>query len=218
MIISETLKELVANRMYAVRVPFQELYTTVYVFISEGKAAIIDSATYPSDIDNYVLPALGALGIKNEEVKYLLLTHSHSDHIGGFARLRELFPSAIPAAPFGLMDCGKSVVVSDKDVIGGLCVVSLPGHTENSVGYLDTESKALMSGDCIQLAGVGKYTKGVTLYDEYIASMDKLLSMDIDMIAAAHDYVPLGSTANGKKEVREYICLAKKLAKGCTRG
>ena len=94
-----------------------------------------------------------------------------------------------------------------------LMAVSLPGHTKNSVGYLDLRSKTLLSGDCLQLKGIGKYRNGIPYPNEYIASVQKLQHMQIDRIVAAHDYDPLGSVASGPLAVEEYLNLCLSIAR-----
>ncbi len=200
--------------LFRILIPFEgDVTTTVYVVLCDGGVALIDSATYPSDVDNYIIPALEELKIPIESVKHLLLTHNHGDHAGGAERLlekaekadlRASFPSSLPRfSPLG-----------DGEIIGGrLQTVSLPGHTEHSVGFLDLRTKTLLSGDCLQLEGVGKYRNGIGYPALYIESCEKLKKMNISRIVTAHEYDPLGSIANGEGEVKEYLDLCIEIAK-----
>ncbi|MBQ9806743.1 MAG: MBL fold metallo-hydrolase [Clostridia bacterium] len=191
--------------LYRLLIPFEDLTTTVYIVKSDFGAAIIDSATYPSDVDGYILPALDALCLEHNEIKYLLLTHEHGDHAGGVGRLSERFPKAPVRASFDHA-LQKEVPLSDGEVLlDRLQVISLPGHTKNSVGYLDIPTKTLLSGDCLQLRGIGKYRNGVRYPELYIQSIEKLKHKEIDRIIAAHEYDPLGSVAEGKCEVGAYL-------------
>ena len=185
----------------------------IYTVITEEGVCLIDSATYPSDIDTYVIPALSLLGIGDDRVKYLCLTHSHSDHKGGFDRLCERYPKGVPAASFNIKGREKALLLYDKDLLlSHIEAVLLPGHTKDALAYFDKRSKTLLSGDCIQLAGVGKYTHGVVFRSEYISSMERLKDMDIETVVAAHEYEPLGSIARGKDKVLEYLDTAIALA------
>ena len=191
--------------LYRIKVPFQDLNTTVYVAVYGDGVAIIDSATYPSDAVNYVIPALTELGIDRSRVKYILLTHRHGDHSGGAYALSAYFSTAMVGAihPMNLENYFR--IKDGDEFLGGLRVVSLPGHTEDCVGYLDTRTNTLLSGDCLQLKGVGKYRNGVSDRVAYAGSVNKLMSMDIDRIVAAHEYDPLGSIAEGREGVRNYL-------------
>ena len=198
------LAEYIDLGLYRLRIPFEELYTTVYFVISGQGCAVIDSGTYPSDVEEYILPALSELGVCKDDVKLLLLTHDHGDHAGGIVTLSGYFPDAKIGACFT-----KRVDFSplaDGDVLlGRLQAVHLFGHTKNSVGYYDLETKTLLSGDCLQLGGVGKYTNGIGYADLYRASIEKLRSMDVLRIVAAHDYEPLGAIADGREDVKRYL-------------
>jgi glyoxylase-like metal-dependent hydrolase (beta-lactamase superfamily II) len=105
-----------------------------------------------------------------------------------------------------------------EKLLGCLQVVSLPGHTKNSVGFLDLRSKTLLSGDCLQLKGIGKYRNGISRPAEYIQSIKRLQEMDIECIVAAHEYDPLGSIADGKAEVSQYLELCLQIAQEIEKG
>ena len=55
--------EALGEGLFRILVPFEDLTTTVYVVDRAGEVLLIDCATYPTDVDDYVLPALSALGI-----------------------------------------------------------------------------------------------------------------------------------------------------------
>ncbi len=63
----------------------------------------------------------------------------------------------------------------------------------------------MLSGDCLQLDGVGEYRNGVGYLDLYKASIVRLKNMDIKRIVAAHEFDPLGSVAEGEEEVQVYL-------------
>lgn len=199
--------------LFRILIPFDgDVTTTVYVVLFEDGVVLIDSATYPTDVDNYIIPALDELKIPIESVKYLLLTHNHGDHAGGAKRLLEVAESATIRASF-VFDSPKFSPLTDGDMIGDrLQVVSLPGHTNHSVGFLDLKTNTLLSGDCLQLEGVGKYRNGIGYPSLYIESCEKLKKMNISRIVTAHEYDPLGSIANGKDEVEKYLDLCIKIA------
>lgn len=196
--------------LYRLRIPFEELNTTVYLALSDGGAALIDAASDEGDVVNYILPALEKLGIPLEAIKLLLLTHSHGDHAGGLSALRKMIPRAKVRSmtPFALPSF--SLLQDGEVLLGRLKVIHLPGHTEESCGYYDLQTRTLLSGDCLQLAGVGKYIHGINHRERYRDSVRRLTDMDIYRIVAAHEYVPLGSIAEGKTAVRDYLeaCLS----------
>ena len=193
------------DQIFRILVPLGTLNTTIYIYKCEEGVAIIDSATYSTDIDEYVIPALEEMNISHEDIKYLLLTHDHFDHAGGIQRLSELFPSVVLGTSFPIDLPNRIELVDGQKVLGNLQGICLPGHTASSFGFYDTATQTLLSGDCLQLAGVGKYRDGIEYFDDYIQSVNRLKSMDIQRIVAAHEYDPLGSMAEGKQAVIDYL-------------
>lgn len=191
--------------IFRLKIPFEDLTTSVYFYISDEGVAIIDNATYSSDVDNYIMPALKELKINPADVKYLLLTHSHGDHAGGTKRLSQLLPNAKIGASFETGFSNQFLLQNNMKVLGNLIAVFLPGHTENSFGFLDIATKTLLSGDCLQLNGIGKYRNNVANAELYKQSVLKLKNMNIERIVAAHEFEPLGSLAVGKNEVIAYL-------------
>ena len=202
------------NGLFRVLIPYEEGTTTVYVVTTEQGTVLVDSATYPSDVDDYILPALYELGGSPSDVRCLALTHDHADHAGGIARLAECLPHAEVRASFAL-PLPRSALLHDGDgILDTLQTVHLPGHTPHSVGFLDTRTRTLLSGDCLQLAGVGKYRSGILCPTDYVASCERLKAMDIERIVAAHEYDPYGSIASGSAEVARYLDACISIARG----
>ena len=198
--------EKIDNGIYRFLIPFEgEIDTTVYAVADEDGVALIDAATYPSDADKYVLPALSQIGFSPADVRALLLSHDHGDHAGGAARLLECLPNAVLRAPFA-WDSPRFAPLCDGDrPLGRLLALHLAGHTPHSFGFLDLPTKTLLSGDCLQLFGVGKYRNGIALPGDYQASVERLLRTDLLRIVAAHEYDPLGSVAEGRAAVERYL-------------
>ena len=190
--------------LYRLYVPFEELLTAVFFVVSTDGAAIIDSATFGEDADNYIVPALEVLNIACEDVKCIALTHKHADHAGGAGRLAELLPNAAVYSPEPVKT--EYLPVLDGNVLPcGIRAVALAGHTSGCVGYVHEASGTLLSGDCLQLFGIGKYRNGVGYPELYERSVERVRGMELRRIVASHEYDPLGSEANGKNEIEKYL-------------
>ena len=74
-----------AKDIFRIFVPFESVYTSV--FLIKSRKLLIDCGTYASDIDEYVIPALTEIGVLLDDIQYILLTHSHTDHSGGLNAL-----------------------------------------------------------------------------------------------------------------------------------
>lgn len=126
------------------------------------------------------------------EVRRVLLTHRHRDHMGGVADLRRLYPR-VPIAKLIRNDPDLPVPMEpleDGAVIGGegvtLRAVHTPGHASDHLCYYLEEEEALFTGDLI----LGGTTTVIPPDDgdlgEYLASLRRLLDLPIRRIYPGH--------------------------------
>lgn len=199
--------EKVIDKIYRLCIPFENIYTGVFLIETESGSILLDSASNAGDVKNYILPALAE---KETDPSWLILSHTHGDHAGGLPCMISRFPNA----NIGLMDTetlkqhsewnGK--ILHDGDILlDCIKILNLPGHTSDSLGLLDMRSNTLLSGDALQLCGIGRYGTGITNADKYTETLSSLTDMNIDNIIASHNYVPLGYLAVGKENSKKYI-------------
>lgn len=182
--------------IYRLKVPFDgDVYTSLFLIRTKQGNVLVDCATYASDVDEYILPALRMLKLKLEDIRYLVLTHKHSDHAGGAERLSEFAPTL--------------EVVSDvrEIFLNGLTVYELKGHTLDCIGILDKRSDTLIAGDGLQGYGVGKYRCSLESKEEYIKTIDKIKKdRRIKNILFSHAYEPWYKYgAFGREEVENCL-------------
>jgi hydroxyacylglutathione hydrolase len=206
------LTEIVPN-IYRLVIPFLDIYTTVFIIKTPDGAALFDTATYEGDMDKYVFPALIALGISPEMLRYVFISHNHRDHAGGLNRLiRKFSQTCIVTRSNTLKEKYRTcsiIIPEDGDMFSDcLRIVSMPGHSLDCMGIFDIRTKTLLSGDCLQLYGIygsGKWGSNISFPDKYLAVIDKLTNMDIDTIIASHNYYPCNYIARGKTETSRYL-------------
>lgn len=89
----------------------------------------------------------------------------------------------------------------DFDLGGGLGfkVVATPGHTRDSVSFYIPKLKALITGEAI-----GVYDRNMTIhpeflssYNDYLASLEKLACLDLELVLMAHYFTLTGEDAGG---------------------
>ena len=199
--------------IHRITIPYKDIYTSVFIIQTDCGTVLFDTATLPEEMDAYVLPALDALGIPHDQLTCVVISHNHRDHGGGLARICQLFPGITVAAGSDL--CGERIpgypvrVVTDGEtLLGPLTIVSIPGHTADSIGVLDTRTKTLLPGDSLQLYGIygsGDWGSNISYAPEHLAAVARLKQKDIENIFAAHDYHPCGNCAQGRDAVAQYI-------------
>lgn len=209
------MKELtcITPYIHRVTIPYKDIFTTVFIIKTDCGTVLFDTATLPEEMDAYVLPALEALGIDREQLTHVVISHNHRDHGGGLERITQLFPHITVAA--GSDQCGERIpgrpvrIVGTGDtLVGPLTVVSIPGHTDDSIGILDTRTKTLLPGDSLQLYGIygsGDWGSNISFAPEHLAAVARLRQLDIGQIVAAHDYHPCGYRADGTDAVAQYL-------------
>ena len=151
--------------------------------------------------------ALKKANIQKENIKSIILTHEHFDHIGGI----DLFPNAKILASkrtahvletkddkesYAIFFNGQTpkrktdAILKDKDVIRlgniKLEVLETPGHSDGSICLYDSENKILFSGDTVFENTTGRMDLigGSEKYMEQ--SLKTITSLDIDKILPGH--------------------------------
>ena len=120
--------------------------STVIYAITTTEGLVLIDAGYPDQADTVLLPQLKKAGLDESKIKYVFLGHGHVDHFGAARYLQDKYGTRVAsAAPdWELMkrpDAPKQdMVLTDGQVIKvgdfKITVVTIPGHTPGSVGYI----------------------------------------------------------------------------------
>jgi glyoxylase-like metal-dependent hydrolase (beta-lactamase superfamily II) len=131
------------------------------------------------------------LKAENLKLKYLINTHSHSDHTAGNQELRSIFDAKIVAHKLSRINA--DVMVNDGDTINigsiPLKVIYTPGHTSDSICLL-VDNKKLLTGDTLFVGECGRTDlPGGNSRSLYNSLFHKLLKLDDDVeVYPGHDY------------------------------
>jgi len=211
--------EPVASGIYRLKIPLLTMWTSVILVRKGGQNVLIDSGRTGADADGYIVPALRQFGLGPADIDVLLATHTHWDHIGGHARLRELgvrriavyekgFPKLCDPAAYQekmfwefrensaqvlppLVGLKADAVLRDGEEIAGLRLIATPGHDDDCVSFLEPDSGVLISGDSLQ--GVGIEVLGCAFYQylpDYESTLKKLQAMKIKSVLFSHPTPP----------------------------
>lgn len=151
--------------------------------IHDGRhAALVD----PGD----AAPAFATLAALRLELRVILLTHHHPDHVGGAAELA----AATGAAVYGpsRTACGTTfhALAGDERVALdapelALEVLAVPGHTRDHLAYYGTG--VLFCGDTLFAGGCGRLFEGSPA--QMFSSLERLASLPEDtLVFCAHEY------------------------------
>lgn len=166
------------DNIYRLKVPFENLYTSVFLIITEEKRILIDCATTDYDVDNHIIPAINQMGYAIDEIDTIVLTHRHGDHAGGLKRLLYFAP-------------GIEVITRECVLDEQISTYPLPGHTPDCIGILDGRTHTLISGDGLQGAGVDKYRCSVADKSLYLETIEKIRKDEsIENVLFSHAYEP----------------------------
>ena len=138
--------------------------TNVYIVVSKNEAIVIDPGGEPDKI-------IDKLNELNTNLKYIVLTHCHSDHIGAVTDLQKIKGGEVliseedgkavnnpirNLAPFmgsklekikvdRFLSEGNKIELGDEE----FKVIETPGHTKGGICIYSEKQKVLFSGDTI---------------------------------------------------------------------
>lgn len=183
----------VGDGLFRLDVPFDSLYTSVFLLLGEPNL-IVDAATTQADVRDLILPALARLGIDSAT---LLLTHRHADHSGGAVHLAQSAANV------------KLASLRAGERLGRLTAIPIGGHTEDSLGYFDEKTGTLLAGDGLQFYGVGKYGCSIVDASLYEQTLARVASLGARAILPSHDFVGGSAAAVGEEAVAELLANAR---------
>lgn len=188
------------------------VHPNYYLIHNEQGNIVVDAGTNPGDLERAEY-YMGLWGISLQKIDYLLLTHSHYDHVGNAAELRRRGAQVIAgpgdaegielgdsrtvdyAAGFKVPPCKVDRTVEDGDMIEAcglrFDVIHAPGHTNGCVIYqLKHLGKIIwFTGDVVMLKnGPDLGWEGGEEFDKatYIKTLKRLAAMPVDWVLAGH--------------------------------
>ena len=137
-------------------------------------------------------PIINFIDKKNINLKYILNTHHHYDHVGGNIELKRIYNSEV----IGFID--------DKDRIPGIDtlvedekiwkkdnfearIYHIPGHTNGHISFHFFKEKKIFTGDTLFSLGCGRIFEGT--YEQMFSSLNKIKKLPRDTeIYCGHEY------------------------------
>jgi glyoxylase-like metal-dependent hydrolase (beta-lactamase superfamily II) len=173
---------------------------SAYLLVRGDEVAVVDlgeAGSLPA-----IESALKAAGSGWSEVRHIILTHQHPDHVGGLADVAPKVKAAVYAGEAdlgGILSDKPIKPVKDGDEVFGLRIIGTPGHTIGHVSVYDPSTKTLVAGDALRTTSglVGSDPQFTADPIDAAASVRKLATLDIGTILPGHGD-PLTSNANAE--------------------
>jgi len=188
----------------------------IYLVEIADKAALIDSGCGAA-ID-LLIANVESVGVAPEQIEYLLLTHCHFDHTGGALALRQRLKCTVVAHALDaiyiergdnevtaatwygsvLAPCPVDNKLSDPraDILLGdrtLTAIHIPGHSPGSVAYLlQSGGKRVVFAQDVHGP---LHPSLLSNRRDYLASLQRLLDLDADILCEGHFGVFRGRAA-----------------------
>jgi hydroxyacylglutathione hydrolase len=162
----------------------QDNYSYLIIDKSNNDACVID----PSEAK----PIINFIENNKINLKYILNTHHHYDHVGGNLELKKKYNSTVVG-----FDGDKDripeidILVKDKQVwkAGNFEaeIIHIPGHTTGHICYHFINEKMIFTGDTLFSLGCGKIFEGT--YDQMYNSLKKFKKLaPYTKIYCGHEY------------------------------
>jgi len=162
------------------------------------EAMVIDPGDDIADI-------LALIGKHNLQVKQIVITHAHIDHVGGAMKLRaatgapillnqndsallkmlDIQAAWLGMSPPGKVEIDHSISDTDKVQAGPFLaqVMHTPGHTEGSICLYFPAEKKLLAGDTLFAGSIGRTDLPGGSFDKIIHSLrEKVLALPDDTV------------------------------------
>ena len=162
----------------------QDNYSYLLINEKNQNACVID----PSEAQ----PIIDFVEKKNINLKFILNTHHHHDHVGGNNELKKKYGAKIvgfkndkdriPEIDI-LVENNQTWMAEDFETK----IIHIPGHTSGHICFYFLKDKIAFTGDTLFSLGCGRIFEGT--YEQMFASLNKLKKLPVDTkIYCGHEY------------------------------
>ncbi len=206
----------------------------VYLVEDGDKLILIDTGLFRND--KKITKYIESLGRKPTDVSTIVITHFHIDHTGSLKKMKEVTNAKVAVGEFDAeIVAGKKsppkaknlmfrafssvvkpapvepdLILKEKDKVGPLLVIHVPGHSDGSISLLDTCRSVMFVGDVLRYVD-GKITESPDQFnldtEKAKESIGKISTFDFDVMLGGHGESLIG---NASKKVKDFYAALKK--------
>ena len=164
-----------------------------YSYLIIDKESNIACAIDPSEAD----PIIEYLDNNKIELKFILITHHHYDHVGGNQKLKEKYGASIIGYKKDKERIpGIDIFVDDQETWINenfeAKVIHVPGHTLGHICFYFTKEESIFTGDTLFSLGCGRIFEGT--YSQMFNSLMRLKKLPQNTkIFCGHEYTKQNS-------------------------
>ena len=162
----------------------QDNYSYLVIDETNNTACVVD----PSE----ALPIIDFISNKNINLKYILNTHHHFDHIGGNKDLKKKYNLSVVGFKGDKNRIPEiDILVEDNEIWKAdnfeARIFHIPGHTNGHISFFFHKDKFVFTGDTLFSLGCGRIFEGT--YQEMFNSLDKIKNLPRDTkVYCGHEY------------------------------
>jgi metallo-beta-lactamase class B len=215
---------------------FDNVYYVGICFVSSWAVRTSDGVVLIDTLQephvDQLIANLGKVGVGLSEIKYVLMTHGHLDHVGGAVKLKPLLKNAkfvmtqigwseaiesaqrSQSTPRHWAMIPQDVVVRDGDVIrlgeSTFGVLETPGHTRGTASYTFNVKDNTATYRAITVGGLGlNAIENSRQVEQYIAAVDKITQLVKRSTDPLTVHLTTHPFSNGLTELREKVMSRK---------
>ena len=184
----------------------QDNYSYLIIDETNNLACVVD----PSE----ARPIIDFLKNKNINLKYILNTHHHFDHVGGNEELKKKYNAIVVGYKHDSERIPEiDILLEDNEIWERdnfvAKIIHVPGHTKGHICFNFYKEKLLFTGDTLFSLGCGKIFEGT--YEQMFNSLEKIKALPLDTkIFCGHEYT-LNNSKFCIKYDNENLSLQKKI-------
>ena len=179
-----------------------QMNTYALICTETGKSVLIDPGADPDILAEMV---------SGTEPVAILLTHSHGDHVGALAEMRErlgvpLLAHAGPYAGSASLDPERTLAVGDRVQVGDhiLDVYETPGHINDQICFSIEGDHRIIVGDTIFEGGPGK-TWSPEQFQESLTTLREIVLSWPDETVCYPGHGPFFQLGNLRPEIEAFL-------------
>lgn len=164
-------------------------HTNCFIIGQGDELLLVDPAIQDEEGQAIIAQRLNGLESCGKQIKAILYTHRHTDHIGDQGRIREIVDAEVLGTPETLAAIGGGTVIGEGDVIDlgdnlPWTVIETPGHCPGMVSLVS--KSGLLSADNVTMIGTILVPSSDGDMHQYMNGLKRLSDLNPNLLFPSH--------------------------------